>query len=109
MSGIEPSEEARQTLLDRGVPLWSRAMVGIITAEATEEPEITGPSADEAQKAALVGQYLVCNYVPMNDEERQRTIDAGFSFTQQWIIATGPLSFAMGEQWYILKDERGNS
>lgn len=73
---LHASESAKQSLLDRGVPLFSGA-----TVSRNED-----------------GDYVVCNLVPGLDVS-----GTGFVITKQWIV-TG--KWFMGEQWYELRDEQ---
>lgn len=58
MATVEASDEAKQALLDRGVPLFSAAIVG-----RTDD-----------------GDYVVCNVVP-----GLSVSGTGFVITRQWI------------------------
>lgn len=61
MSQVEAAHEAKQALLDRGVKLFSAAIVG-------RKPD---------------GDYVVCNYTPGLD-----VAGTGFVITKQWIKVT---------------------
>ena len=79
MVQLTHNQTEKQFLLDRGVPLFSGALVG----------------RDEH------GDYVICNYAPMTAEQREQINLARFVIVREWIWAHGMFT---GDQYYHLRD-----